>query len=151
MLVVLLSDVKGLGKKGDLVKVADGYARNYLFPRDLAQEATSGALKSRQQERAAQARRRERELQEAKDLASRIDGARVVVRAKAGETGRLFGAVTAQDAADALETQVGVKVSRKRLSLGEAVKQVGEFPVEVRPHAGVTAHFTLVVEADKES
>lgn len=150
MLVVLLKDWKGLGKKGDVVKVADGYARNFLFPREIATPATEGTLKLRQQEKDAEARKHEREIRGAKDLADRLEGVRVVVRVKAGEGGRLFGAVTSQDVVRALKADFGVDLDRKRLLIGDAIKHVGERAVEARLHPGVVARFTLVVEASKE-
>lgn len=151
MQVVLLKDVKSLGKRGDLVKVADGYARNFLFPKELATPATGGALRAREEALEAQKRKEERELQAAKEMVGRIDGKTVVVQAKAGEAGRLFGAVTAQQVANAVKARLGVEIDRRRLHLPDAVKRLGSYEIEVRPHTGLTARFTLVVEAIRET
>jgi len=149
--VVLLQDVKSLGRRGDVVKVADGYARNFLFPKELATPATGGALRARQEVREAQRRKEDKELQSAKDLADRIDGKTVVIRAKAGEGGRLFGAVTAQQVAEALQAAFDVRLDRRRLVLREVIKRLGSYQVEARPHAGLSARFTVVVESEGES
>lgn len=147
MQVVLKQDVKGIGKKGDVVKVADGYARNFLFPRNLASPATEGVLRSNQLEKDAQVRRHDKELQAARGVAASVEGVRVEIRAKSGDGGRLFGAVTVKDVAEALESQHGIVVDRKKIALGDPVKTLGERPVEVRIHSGVSAKFTLAVLA----
>lgn len=150
MQVVLSEDVKGLGKQGDLVKVADGYARNYLFPRKLAAPVTEGALKARAAEREVASRKKERELESAHELAARIQGLEIAVTMKAGDTGRLFGAVTNQDVADALKEHVGEKIDKRKITLKDAIKHVGSHAVEVHLAKGVDATFTLVVRPQGE-
>lgn len=150
MQVVLTEDVKGLGKSGDLVKVADGYARNFLFPRHLATPVTEGALKARAAEREVADRHRVRELENAKALAEKMSNLVLSVHVKSGETGRLFGAVTAQDVAKALEGALGEKIDKRKIALGEPIKHVGQHAIEVRLAQGVSATVTLTVRPDRE-
>src|SRR6185437_16922339 len=110
MKVILLSDVKTLGKKGDVVDVSDGYARNFLLPRNLATEASKGAIANLQSQKAAQDRRDALALSEAKELAAKIETVKIAVPAKAGGNGKLFGAVTNGDVADALARELSVHV-----------------------------------------
>lgn len=151
MQVVLTEDVKGLGRSGDLVKVADGYARNYLFPRHLAAPATEGTLRDRAAQREMVDRQRARELESAKALAERMADLVVTVDVKAGETGRLFGAVTAQDVSTALEAALGEKIDKRKIALGEPIKHVGQHTVEVRLGQGVSATVTLTVRPVRET
>lgn len=145
MKVVLRSDVDKLGRKGDVVTVSDGFARNYLVPRGLALKASAGA------EAQASAMRRARELSEARDresaeeIAGRLGSARISVNAKAGAEGRLFGSVTAADIAAALETSTGVKVDRRKISLDEPIKTVGTHEVPIRLHAEVESRVIVEV------
>jgi len=147
--VVLRSDVKGLGRSGELAEVSDGYARNYLFPRRLAEEATSGVLKKVEEANRAQATRQQRLLQASKAQADRLDGQVVTIRMKAGEQGRLFGAVTAADIAAVIGQTLGVQVDKRRLDLEEPIKHVGESVVEVRLAPEVRASVRVVVEAKR--
>lgn len=149
MQVVLKADVKGLGRPGQLVEVSDGYARNYLFPRSLAEEATSGVLKKVAEANRAAANKEARQLAEAQAEAKRLDGQAVTIRVKAGAQGRLFGAVTAADIAAAITQGLGVHVDKRRLDLKEPVKRVGEQRVEVRLAHDVRAVVRVVVEAEK--
>lgn len=147
MRVVLTQDVKGLGRAGDLVEVADGYGRNYLVPRGLAVVATGGTVKAVEHQQAVIRRKLEKERAEAESLAARLQGTRLVVQARAGESGRLFGSVTPADVADALQRQLGVRVDRRRIEMEGPVKSLGTYPVTLRLAPGVTAEVQLVVEA----
>jgi len=147
MQVILREDVKGLGKRGQVVRVADGYARNYLFPRDLAEDASGGKLHQVEVERKKTLARADREEQEARATAGRIAELRPVLKLRVGANGKPFGAVTAQDIAAALAA-LGVEIDRRRIELKAPIRQLGEFTVEVRPHARVTAKLTLQVQAE---
>ncbi len=147
MRVVLRGDVENLGLKGDLVEVADGYARNYLVPKGLAIKATPGAQKQ------ADAMRRNREAQEARaraeaeTLAARLTAATIEVKARAGDGGRLFGSVTAADIAEAVQAQLGIEIDRRRLDLDEPLKELGAAEVPLRLHTDVVATLQVAVVA----
>lgn len=147
MKVILKTMVKGLGAAGAVVEVNDGYGRNFLIPRGLAVEATPANLNllRQQQQRAEMAARRA--LQEARDLAAKLDGTTVSVPARAGEGGRLFGSVTSQDVADAVDRQVGVRLDKRRIDLPEPIKSLGAHSVILRLHPQVTARITVQVTA----
>jgi large subunit ribosomal protein L9 len=145
MKVVLRSDVEGVGHKGDVVDVADGYARNYLVPKNLALKATPGA------ERQAEAMRRSRELTDAKErstaeeMATRVTGTVIRIAANAGEGGRLFGSVTAADVVTAVAEQVKVTLDRRTLVMPDQhIKELGTHEVRARPHPDVD--FPIMVE-----
>ena len=148
MRVVLREDVDNLGRKGDLLEVADGYARNFLVPRGLAMKATSGGV------RQAEAMRRNREAREVRDRASaaevaqRLAGMRIEVKARAGEGGKLFGSVTAADIADAVLAQAEVELDRRKIGLGDPLKELGAVEVPVRLHGDVEALLAVEVVAE---
>jgi len=150
MEVLLLKDVPKLGNTGDIVRVADGYARNYLIPRQLAAPATEGARRQAELLRAQEERKRERAARQAAALAQRLDGMMITVRQRAGEQGRLYGSVTASDIAAALEAQHGVEVDRRRIVLDEPIRELGQYAVEVRLTAEAVAHVAVVVEPEQE-
>jgi len=145
--VVLREDVENLGRKGDLLEVADGYARNFLVPRGLAMKATAGVA------RQAEAMRRNRETREVRDrayaeeLAQRLAGMRIEVKARAGEGGKLFGSVTATDIADAVLAQAEVELDRRRIGLAAPLKELGPVEVPVRLHTDVEAVLSVEVVA----
>ncbi|EHM10268.1 ribosomal protein L9 [Thermanaerovibrio velox DSM 12556] len=146
MKAVLKEDVSKLGRKGDVVEVSDGYFRNFLLPRGLAEEATAGKLKEIEEKRRNSAAREAKLMAQAKENAAALGGKRVVVKASAGESGKLFGAVTAQQVADAIEAQHGIKVDKRDVKMDQ-VKQVGEYRFKVRLYPGVEAEMLLSVEA----
>ena len=146
MKVILRERVKGLGDAGAIVEVAAGHARNYLFPRGLADEATAENLAKRSaaMERAAKAA--SRELATARSAAGTLTDKAVTVRAKAGESGRLFGSVTAADVADAISRQFGIHVDRRRVEMAEPFKSLGQHSVLLRLHTDVEVSITVHVE-----
>ena len=148
MKVILLQSVKGLGQAGATVDVAAGHARNYLIPRGLAQEATRENLERIGAENAKQAREEARRRQQAADAAARLEGRTVVVKARAGDSGRLFGSITAQDVAAAITQQFGVQVDRRRLEVPETLKTLGEHAAEVRLYPGISARITVLIERE---
>ncbi|HEY2473459.1 MAG TPA: 50S ribosomal protein L9 [Candidatus Cybelea sp.] len=147
MKLVLFADVKALGKKGDLVDVADGYARNYLLPRKLAGEADKGALAQLEAQQKAKERKAALELAEAKELAARIESAKLAVRAKAGGNGKLFGAVTNADVALAIAGTLSVEIDKHKIELMSQIKALGSYPVEIKLHKNVVAKTMVDVVA----
>ena len=144
MKVLLKQDVKGQGKAGQLVNVSDGYARNFLFPRQLAVPADSQVMNElRTKEEAAQYHARV-EKEAAMNAAAALKGKTVKISAKAGSAGRLFGAVTTKEVADALEKQFGIKVDKRKISM-EDIKAFGSYVAEVKLHTGVVAKLTVKV------
>lgn len=148
MQVILKQDVKGTGKAGDLVKVADGYGKNFLIARGLAVEASAGAINEKKTKDAAAAHHAQVALDSAKADCAKIDGKKVVIRAKAGSGGRLFGAVTAKEVADEMNRTFGTDITKKKIVMKSDIKTFGEYTFEVKLHTGVTAKLNLsVVEA----
>ena len=145
MRVILRSDVANVGRKGDVLDVADGYARNYLVPKGLALKASEGAIAQ------AASMRRSRDLKEARDreaaetVAQRLTPAVIRITARAGAEGRLFGSVTAADVADAVAAQTGITVDRRRIHLDEPIKSLGLHDVPIRLHTDVEAHLQVEV------
>ncbi|MGH9025867.1 MAG: 50S ribosomal protein L9 [Acidimicrobiia bacterium] len=148
MKVLLREDVETLGKKGDLLDVADGYARNYLVPKGLAIKASKGAVKQAEAMRRNREARDERERAAAEEVRARLDGQRFRIGARAGEGGRLFGSVTNADVAEAVGAQAGVQLDRRDIDLTEPLKELGEVEVPVKLHEGVLATLTVEVAAE---
>lgn len=146
MKVILLADVNGLGKADDIVNVNDGYARNFLLKRKLALEATPSNLNSIKVKKGAQAERARREREEAQAVGAKLSGQRVVLEMKAGEGGKLYGAVTSSDIAGALG-ELGYPVDKKNLSLKSPIKTAGEYDVAVKLHSDVSVNVTVEVTA----
>ena len=144
MKVVLREDVENLGQKGDLLEVSDGYARNFLVPRGLALKATKGIIKQAEGMRRSREARAARDRGTAEEVAARLAGARLELRARAGEGGKLFGSVTGADVADAVFAQTGVELDRRKIELAEPLKELGPAEIVVRLHPDVLA--TLQVE-----
>ena len=147
MKIVLREDVDSLGHKGDLVDVADGYARNFLVPRGLAMKATRGGIAQAEAMRRNRSAREARDRGEAQELADRLTASKVLVTARAGEGGKLFGSITSADIAEAIATQVGTEIDRKAIQLAEPLKELGDAEVPVRLHADVTASVHVEVVA----
>ena len=144
MKVILTEEIRGLGTRGDIVTVKDGYARNFLLPKNLAREATAGNLKSIEQERKKWALLANQEKAEAEKAAASVKGMKITIEKRVGEHGQLFGSVTANEIADALEAK-GVNVDKRRIELAHSIKTVGTHEVDVRLHREVTAHLQVEV------
>ena len=144
MKVVLLEDVKGHGKKGELCQVSDGYARNFLFPKKLAVEANNTALNELKNREEAKAHHIKEEIEQAKSIASTLDGKTVLVKAKAGSAGRLFGSVTTKEIAAAIKEAYSVEVDRKKMTAPD-IKNFGEYTAEIKLYQGITAKITVQV------
>lgn len=144
MKVILKADVKGTGKKGQTLEVSDGFARNFLFPRGLAMEASSGALKSLEEEAKAKERKQERILNDLKALRDKLEGQTVKVPARCGEGGRLFGSITNKDIADAITKFLGKEFDRKVIDLVNPIKTLGVYQVTLK--FGQNVNGTINVE-----
>jgi large subunit ribosomal protein L9 len=148
MEVLFVKDVPGVGKAGQTKKVADGYARNFLLPRHLAVVATTGAMKQAESLRQASVKRETETRDEARALATILEKARLTFRMKAGESDRLFGAITAGDIAEALERDHHIMIDKRKIDLDTPIKELGERQVPVRLHPEVTAPVTVTVERE---
>ncbi len=148
MKVILTQNVKNLGEKGEVVKVADGYARNYLIPKGLAEEATDSRLKNLKQKQKAKARKKEKELEKAREKAKELDGRVVIIKTKAGERGKLFGSVTSKDVAEAVKKEFGLDVDKRKIELEDPIKSLGRYPVGIRLYPDVTAEIIIAVEEE---
>ena len=147
MEVILKEDVAKLGARGDVVKVAEGYGRNYLLPRNLAIQATSGNKKVIEQMKAASGRRSAKEKTQAEELAKQFDGLSFSFARKSGEHDQLFGSVTSSDIADALAKK-GFDIDRRKIQIHESLKTLGEFTVPIKLHKDVTTHLKVVIEKE---
>ena len=150
MKVVLLKDVKNIGKRDDIVTVSDGYARNFLFPQKLAVEATPGAMKAIQRKRAAQDAREAEMLAEAKNKAASLKDKVIALEVKCGDKGRLYGSVTSAEVADALEKQHGIKVDKRKMDIGDSIRETGIREISVWLYSGVTTPMKLDVQPMKK-
>lgn len=144
MKVVLLEDVKGTGKKGELVNVSDGYARNFLFPKKKAVEADNAALGELKSRNESAAHHKEMEIAAAEELKNKLDGKTVTLHAKAGTAGRLFGSVTSKEIAEEIKKVYGVDVDKKKLSVAD-IKSFGEYTAQIKFYVGITAQMTVQV------
>ena len=146
MKVILLQDVKGKGKKGQMIEVSDGYARNYMLPRKLAQEATADAVNTMRMNDKATAERQARERAEAVAISKQLRELTLVVKAKGGGAGRLFGAVTTNEIADALKKNAGITIDKRKLILDENIKNVGTYTVKAKLGYEIVGQFTVKIE-----
>lgn len=145
MKVILKQDVKGLGKKDEIINASDGYAKNYLIPRGMAVEATTGNLNETKNKQQAQADKKKRELELAKEFAEKLNNKTVIIKAKAGESGKLFGAISNKDVADAIKAQFKIDIDKKKIVM-DPIKAVGEHTAEIRIYTGVMAKITVRTE-----
>lgn len=148
MKVILQQEVKNLGKKGDIIEVAKGYATNYLLPQKLAIMATADNINTATVQKAAEERKKERALDEAKLLASQMAKIVVAISVKMGEGGRLFGSVTAKDIADALAIQQKLEIDKRKIELKDAIKSLGTFTVPIKLHPEVSTQIQVTVKAE---
>lgn len=148
MKVILLTDVKSVGKKGEVVQVADGYGQNFLIPRKLAAPATEGAVKKRRKEMEDQSSKKQRELEAARALADKLGSEPLVLKVKVGDGGKLFGSVTSSDVAKAVADVFGHSVDKKKVDLPKPIRELGEHTVKLRLYKGVQANLKVSVEAE---
>ena len=145
MKVILLQDVKAQGKKGEMIQVSDGYARNFLFPKKLAVEATADALNAKKNADAAAARRIELDKADARETQKKLETIKVVIRAKVGTGGRLFGSVTTKEISDALKAQFGLDIPKGKLQLADPIKSFGTFQAKAKLYTDINGTVTVQV------
>ena len=147
MKVILLKDIKGTGKKDQIIEVSDGFGRNYLLPRKLAVEATNEAVNSIENSKSAAKHREDVKKNEAEQAARELKGKTVTVKVRAGENGRLYGSITTQEIADALKAQHGVELDKRKIEVEGKVTSVGQTSITIKLYPGVAAKMNLVIEA----
>jgi len=148
MRVILKHDVKGLGKAGQEAEVAEGYARNYLIPKGLAVEASKGNIKTLRHQEDVKKKKEARQLEEARRAAERLGAAYLAIRTKVGESGKLFGSVTAKDISESIKAQLGLEIDKKNIGLEEPIKSVGSYTVPIWLHQGVEVNLKVDVVAE---
>jgi large subunit ribosomal protein L9 len=146
MKVILLQDVKGKGKKGQMLEVSDGYARNFMLPRKLAIEATADAINTMRMNDKAAAEKAAKERAEALEISKQLRAMTLVVKAKGGGAGRLFGSITNQEIADALEKNSGIKLDKRKIVIADTIKSVGTYTVNCKLGYEITAPLTVKIE-----
>ena len=145
MIVILMKDVKGSGKAGDVVKVSDGYARNMLLPKGLAKEATEGNIRSLEKQKAIAAEQLEEQKAAAKEMAAKLEKITLKIESKGGDSGKLFGSITSKDIAEALEKQEGMKIDKKKIEMKTPIKQAGETEVTLKLFTEISAQLKVSV------
>ena len=145
MKVVLLADVKGQGKKGDIVNVSDGFARNYLFPKKLAKLADDQTIQELKAKKESEEYRKAEEKKNAAALAEKLKGTVLTFKTTGGADGRLFGAVTAKDISDRLQSELGITVDKRKIVLNETIKTVGEYDIELKLYPEISANIKINV------
>ena len=146
MKVILLQDVKGKGKKGQMLEVSDGYARNFMLPRKLAIEATADAINTMRMNDKAAAEKAAKERAEALEVSKQLRNMTVIVKAKGGGAGKLFGSVTNQEIADALASQSGIKLDKRKIVVADPIKNVGTYTVNCKLGYEITAPLSVKIE-----
>ncbi len=149
MKVILLQDVKSQGKKGEIIEISDGYARNFILPKKLGVEATPKALNDLKLQKAAQAKLEKEQLEAAQALGKQIEAGKVKLAIKTGEGGRFFGSISAKEIGEAIKEQMGLDIDKKKLVLKNPIKAEGQFTVGVKLHPQVTADLEVLVESEK--
>ena len=145
MKVILKQDIKGVGKKDQVINAADGYARNFLFPKGLAVPADTGNMNNLQAKQESNAFRKGEELKEAKEIAEKLKKITVKLKIKAGENGKLFGGVTSKEIAEALKKDYKIEVDKKKILLKETIKVAGVTKVDIKLYEGVTASVSIMI------
>ena len=145
MKVILLSDIKGVGKKDQIINANDGYARNYLFPKKLAVEATTGNLGNLKAKQESNQYRKDMQKEEAINLANKLKEINLKIKVKAGENGKIFGGVTAKEISENLKTQYNIEVDKKKVNLSETIKVIGTRTVDIKLYEGVVGQLKIEV------
>lgn len=148
MKVILLQDVKELGKKDTMVNVSDGYARNFLFPRKLAVEASEGALKTIADKKSSLVNKKNMELQAAKDLADKLNKIEINIKSKTGENGKLFGSITNKDIADIIKSKHKIEIDKKKIVMNDTIKAIGTYQAEIKVYPEVSAKVKVTISAE---
>lgn len=148
MKVILKEDVKNLGKKEQMLEVNDGYARNFLFPRKLAVEASASNINVMKTKKEAEKNKKDKELQAAKDLVTRLKEIVVKIKTKAGENGRIFGSITSKDVSEKLKKDFAIEIDKKKIVLQEPIKSTGKFKLEVKLYPEVVGQIKVEIDAE---
>lgn len=147
MKVILKEDIKGVGKKDQIINASDGYARNFLFPKKLAVEANNENLAKLKSQNESKAFKKETEKKEAQQIAEKIDKITLKITVKAGENGKIFGGVTAKEIAESLKKEHNIEIDKKKVLLSETIKNIGTFTVDIKLYEGITAKLRLNIVA----
>lgn len=145
MKVILLQDVKKLGKKGEVVEISDGYARNFIFPRKLAEEANSSNMHILNVKKENERKKKTAEIQEAQNLANDLKGKEIKIKAKSGDNGRLFGAITSKDVAEIINKEFNLKVDKKKIVM-DTIKVAGTYDIEIKLYPEVATKMRVIIE-----
>lgn len=147
MKVILLDNIKGVGKKDQIINASDGYARNFLFPKKLAVEANNENLAKLKSQNESKAFKKETEKNEAKEIAEKIDKITLKITVKAGENGKIFGGVTSKEIAESLNKEYKIEVDKKKIALSETIKNIGTYTVDIKLYEGIIAKLKLSIVA----
>ena len=148
MKVILLSDIKNVGKKDEILNANDGYARNFLFPKKLAVEATPDNLKKLKDKKDSEAHRKELDKQKAKAIAEELNKLELNLKVKAGENGKIFGGITAKEISEELKKQNNIDIDKKKIVLSETIKNLGKFSVDIKLYEGIVAKLAINIKAE---
>ena len=147
MEVILLEDVKSLGKKGETVKVSDGYALNYLFPKNLAVEATDSAVKKLNSKIQADKYKEDQNIKSGQELAKDLETKKIIIYTKAGDNGKLFGAITSKEISDEINSQLGINIDKKKILLDEPIKSLGLNIIKIKLYKNIIAELSLEIRS----
>jgi large subunit ribosomal protein L9 len=147
MKVILIQDVKKLGKVGDIKEVSDGYARNFLIPKGLAKEATTTLLKETQEKSVREEKKKDKEKEQAEAVKQKIDGKSITIKAKTGGGDKLFGAITVREVSDSIHQQLGLVVDKKKIDMAEPIKHLGEYQAKIKIYPSIQAEIKIIVAA----
>ena len=145
MKVILTQDVKKIGKKGEIINASDGYAKNFLFPQKLAVPADAQNLNELKAKQATEKHTKEIETEEAKKIAEQIKQIKITIKAKIGENQKLFGSITSKEIAEQIENQIKIKIDKKKITLKDPIKTIGEYPIEIKLYEGVSLKTTVQI------
>ena len=145
MKVILLQDIKGVGKKDEIINASDGYARNFLLPKKMAVEADKNNLNKLNVKKENEKQRKQNELENAKEIAKKMKTITLKIKAKSGENGKIFGGITSKEIAENLKEQYNINVDKKKISIQETIKMLGNYFVEIKLHEGITAKLAISI------
>ncbi len=148
MKVILTQDVKNQGVKGQVIEVSDGYARNYLLPQGLAEEANKTKLKEIQEKNLRESKKKDKEKEDAETIKSKLHGETIEIKVKTGGNDKLFGAVTSKEIAESIQDKFGIKIDKKKIEIAETIKHLGEYTIKVKIYPSVQAELSLLIKAE---
>lgn len=148
MKVILLQDIKNVGRKEEIINANDGYARNYLFPKKLAIEATKDNLMKLQAKKTSEANKKQAEIEENKKIAEKLEKMTLTIKAKAGANGKIFGGITAKEVSEAIKSECNIGIDKKKIVLKETIKNLGEFSAEIKFGDGVNCKLALNIQGE---